>query len=546
MPFSTTTTTTTSSKLGYLSKYTSKKGVEDDDDEDGNRHKKDKKSKKKKDKKMTKTKKQDKTTRRRDTHREFDNNDNHDKQQKEAGLLWYDSDDNDEKGVSAGVRKGSRHNVDNNDEDDEDPWMDDPDNRPVVVPLSDEVVVGISHDDGEKGPAATIMTTRPRGVWEELPLDCGGNAVSTVRTSSTTTTASTTTKTFIEKEDSPLRPRRRYDSSEDESPPPRPPSPRRSPSSPSHDSRTKRRRYDSDEDEDPPNTVPTAEASSPVLPGGSSTKRRRYDSEESSHEKVPERLLRRRYDSDDENESESKPVKQEEDKDSTSRRRRRHDSESSETAKDDGSKARMSSGHKAGLQDYSEFNKEEAKIQTRKKQEAQLMVDKYGVGETVYRKGSGAGQGPQKKKFLELDALQQAQLNLGKVQRDQALARSQEFQELQESAFARHQDDQGLEAIRKNQIRQGDPMAAYAMKKRGQSKHRDKKSKQKGISQDDVVEEKPIYKGPPPKPNRHGIRPGYRWDGVDRGNGFEDKLLAKQYSANLKNEEEYRWRSADM
>ena len=57
---------------------------------------------------------------------------------------------------------------------------------------------------------------------------------------------------------------------------------------------------------------------------------------------------------------------------------------------------------------------------------------------------------------------------------------------------------------------------------------------------------KPKYKGPIPRPNRFNILPGYRWDGVDRGNGFETKLLTRSNDRAALKEDEYRWATSDM
>ncbi|KAJ3333252.1 Pre-mRNA-splicing factor cwc26 [Blyttiomyces sp. JEL0837] len=103
----------------------------------------------------------------------------------------------------------------------------------------------------------------------------------------------------------------------------------------------------------------------------------------------------------------------------------------------------------------------------------------------------------------------------------------QRLEQEKKAAFATYKDDVVRNEQMKDIDRWGDPMAGLTT------------SKKKGSN-------KPKYKGPAPPPNRYGILPGYRWDGVDRGNGFEAKLIQNKYTKNTMAEEAYKWSTEDM
>ncbi|KZT20936.1 hypothetical protein NEOLEDRAFT_1140105 [Neolentinus lepideus HHB14362 ss-1] len=156
--------------------------------------------------------------------------------------------------------------------------------------------------------------------------------------------------------------------------------------------------------------------------------------------------------------------------------------------------------------------------------------------ETVYRDASGRkidtkaemAEAARKKREREEREAKKMEWGKGLVQRDEQEKRREEMAKMKGRDLARYADDQELNELQKAEQRWEDPMAAFVTKKRSKGP------------------KKPEYTGPPPPPNRFSIRPGYRWDGVDRSNGFEKKLFQRINEKKRTRLESYQWSVDDM
>ncbi|KAL2885664.1 Pre-mRNA-splicing factor cwc-26 [Ceratocystis lukuohia] len=176
---------------------------------------------------------------------------------------------------------------------------------------------------------------------------------------------------------------------------------------------------------------------------------------------------------------------------------------------------KMSDGTHAGLQSAAAISAQLKKRQREEREEFERSKQGVKEAETVYRDATGrridvsmrraaarkAAEEAEEKERQEKKALK------GDVQLEEARKKKNDLEDAALMKFARHADDDGLNKELKEQQRWNDPMMQF-MEPR---KEMEKNNLRKG---------RPSYQGAAP-PNRYGIKPGYRWDGVDRGNGFE-------------------------
>ncbi|XP_078656466.1 uncharacterized protein LOC144902766 isoform X2 [Branchiostoma floridae x Branchiostoma belcheri] len=382
--------------------------------------------------------------------------------------------------------------------------------------------------------------------------------------------------------------RRRHDSDSDQSPPRRqrhgsdsdqsPPRKGRQQSD-SDQSPPRRKRHDSDQspprrkrhdsDQSPPRKRQPHSDSDQSPP-----RRKRHDSDQSpprkrGHDQVTSQSSkRRRHDSD----GDLSPPRGRADSDedmSPPRRRQRHDSDSdlspprhSRTGSDQSPPRQKPSdvrrkdkqlkksdqlemgtglsGKKAGLQDAQSLREEARIMKAREKAMFDRMNEEVSGknAETVYRekgrkrdlKAERIKQREEENKARE-EQEKYMEWGRGVAQTKQQEANIADHLREMDKPLARYQDDEDLDQMLKEQDREGDPMLAFLSKKK--SKGKDGK-------------ERPRYAGPAPPPNRFNLWPGYRWDGVDRSNGFEKRFFQAQANKRAVKDEAYKWSVEDM
>lgn len=178
---------------------------------------------------------------------------------------------------------------------------------------------------------------------------------------------------------------------------------------------------------------------------------------------------------------------------------------------------KLSSGAHAGLQTVEQLQEQTRVKEVRDAQANEAITVNQ---TTVYRDERGrkitdydkhmANEAQESSNREKLEAKRLAELNMGEVQR----------------FMAEHSLSRIPQAAGHNKLASDDPAAQFSNQSTGQENVRTSFLGRKLY--DKICME-----------NRFGITPGYRWDGVDRSNGFEKKWFAKQQEMNEKKVEGY-------
>ncbi|CAG8547237.1 3230_t:CDS:2, partial [Cetraspora pellucida] len=186
---------------------------------------------------------------------------------------------------------------------------------------------------------------------------------------------------------------------------------------------------------------------------------------------------------------------------------------------------RMASGLNVGLQTADEVKKDLERIEKETKDRLNMDPSRSGRdAETVYRDKHGkkidiAAQRAEERRRIEEEE------KYMKWGTEEQISKEEE---MRNKPLAIYKDNKELNEELKSKERWNDPAALFLSKK----------SKKKEPS-------RPKYQGPPPPPNRFNIPPGYRWDGIDRSNGFERAYFEKRNARSAMTSEAYSWSVED-
>jgi pre-mRNA-splicing factor CWC26 len=215
---------------------------------------------------------------------------------------------------------------------------------------------------------------------------------------------------------------------------------------------------------------------------------------------------------------------------------------------DDPTIVKMGDGTHAGLQSASavaaQMSRAKAAEMAAWAEEEKRHGHKRGKEETVYRDATGrridiamrrAEARKEEEERRRKEKVAEEEL-MGDVQKREKERRREELEEARFMPLARTVDDEEINRELKEKLRWDDPALQFLEGERvAKGKGRDE-----GAAGGDVPPRKKVYQGAA-QPNRYGIRPGHRWDGVDRGNGWEAERFKAQNRTKRNKDLNFAW-----